>query len=144
MDELQAAVLRAKLPLLEPGNARRRQIAESYTEALKGTSIAPMAALEGRTHAHHLYVVRTPRRDAFRAELARAGVGTLVHYPHPIHRHAPYREAARPGVPLDVSESLAQQIVSLPLHPALGDDEVQIVIEVAVAASLTNSVRRGR
>jgi dTDP-4-amino-4,6-dideoxygalactose transaminase len=131
LDEIQAAVLRAKLPHLEAWTARRQEIAAAYDEALAGTSARPLARLPERRHAFHLYVVDVPDRADFQRRLEEAGVGTLVHYPVPVHGHEPYRRlGAGPGA-LANAEHLAGRIVSLPLYPELDDDEVAHVAACA-------------
>jgi dTDP-4-amino-4,6-dideoxygalactose transaminase len=127
LDELQAAVLRIKLPRLEGWNARRREIAACYSESLSGTSVAPLAVLPDRLHAQHLYVVTAPDRGSFQAKMDRRGVATLVHYPLAVHEQPGYRELADGPVGLEHAEWLAANVVSLPLYPELTDDEVQFV-----------------
>src|SRR5207237_2055774 len=83
--EVQAAVLRTRLPHVARWDARRAGIATAYTEALAGTPARPLAGLDGRRHVFHLYVVEAPDRDAFRAPLDAAGVATLIPYPTPVH-----------------------------------------------------------
>jgi dTDP-4-amino-4,6-dideoxygalactose transaminase len=136
LDELQAAVLRVRLPSLEAGNRRRAQIAARYDAALAGTPVRPLERFTDRRHVYHQYVVRAPDRDRFRAALAAAGVDTLVHYDRPVHGHAPYRELANGPVSLLESEQLARTVVSLPIHPALDDAEVELVASAARAAAL--------
>ena len=125
LDELQAALLSVKLPHLDGWNERRAQIASRYDQALSGTDVTPLALLPDRRHAYHLYVVRSPERDELQQRLADAGVGTLIHYPRPIHGHAPYADI--PAVPLPNSERLAGEILSLPMYPELTDQEVDAV-----------------
>jgi dTDP-4-amino-4,6-dideoxygalactose transaminase len=132
LDEVQAAILRVRLAHLEAGNERRRAIAAVYDEALTGTDVRPLARLEDRVHAFHLYVVRVADRDAFQARMTEAGVQTLVHYPRPVHGHPPYAALGR-GVDLSVSERLADEIVSLPIYPELTDAEVEQVADAAAA-----------
>jgi dTDP-4-amino-4,6-dideoxygalactose transaminase len=129
LDEVQAAILRTRLPHLRRWNARRAEIAGAYTEALSETPIRPLAQLEGRRHVFHLFVVEAPDRDALRAHLDEAGIGTLIHYPTPIHGHSPYRRLAAGPVPLSVSERLCERILSLPIYPELRDDEVERVAD---------------
>jgi dTDP-4-amino-4,6-dideoxygalactose transaminase len=119
LDPLQAAVLLCKLERLDDWNARRRELARRYREA-------GLAAPAG---VHHLFVIRVPHREAFRARLAGAGVETLVHYPLPVHGHPAYARLARPG--LETSERLAREVVSLPLYPELTDDEAEAVARAA-------------
>jgi dTDP-4-amino-4,6-dideoxygalactose transaminase len=129
LDEVQAAVLRARLPHFRDSNARRVEIAAFYTEALEGSPIRPLAQLEGRTHVFHLYVVDAPDRGALQQHLEHAGVGTLIHYPKPVHGHPPYRQLGDGPVPLEVSERLSSRILSLPIYPELRNDEVERVAE---------------
>jgi dTDP-4-amino-4,6-dideoxygalactose transaminase len=140
LDELQAAVLRVRLPRLEAANRRRSAIAERYDAALEGTPVRPLRRFTGRRHAHHLYVVNAPDRAGFRAALARRGVDTLVHYDQPVHGHPAYRELARGPVPLEQSEQLAASVVSLPVHPALNENEVELVASAAREAALEGSL----
>ena len=83
----------------------------------------------------HLYVVRAARREEFVRELARRGVETMMHYPVPLHRHAPYAARSERRVSLRNSETLAREVVSLPLYPELTDAEVEHVAESARAAA---------
>jgi dTDP-4-amino-4,6-dideoxygalactose transaminase len=127
LDELQAAVLRTRLPHLPRWNARRAEIASAYTEALAGSPVRPLAVFPERRHVFHLFVVEAPDRDALAAHLERHEIGTLVHYPTPVHRHPPYRRLGEGPVTLTVSERLSEHILSLPLYPELRDDEVDQV-----------------
>ena len=135
LDEVQAAFLRTKLPHVEAGNERRRASAAAYDHALADGPVRPLRERPGRRHVYHLYVVDAPEREAFQAALAARGVPTLVHYPRPVHGHAPYARLAG-RVPLGVSEQLAERVVSLPIYPELTDAEVEHVAESlrAVAA----------
>ena len=97
LDTVQAAVLHAKLVRLDDWNGRRRSLALRYLAALPEQLAELAAEAPGRRHSYHLFVVRTPERDRFRAELRERGVETLVHYPRAIHEHPAYRHLARPG-----------------------------------------------
>jgi len=134
LDEIQAAILRTKLPQLDESNNRRVKIAREYTNALEETAAQPLRLFPQRNHAFHLYVVRVDDRDAFQGALERRGVATLVHYPVPIHRHQPYRGLAS-DVPLRHSEALAKTVVSLPLYPELSEEEVAFVSDAAREAA---------
>lgn len=134
LDEIQAAVLSAKLPLLDAYNLRRAAIAETYTRLIQsGAVITPVAQPYGR-HAWHLFVVRHHDRDGLMARLESAGVATLIHYPIPIHLQRAYADLGLSKGALPVAERLAQEILSLPMFPQLTDDEVELV------ASRVNSV----
>lgn len=137
LDELQAAVLRRRLPRLEGWNKRRAQIASAYEEALDDTPVRPLLALPDRRHAFHLYVVRAPNRKEFRTRLERRGVETAVHYPKPLHAHRPYGELLRAPMSLANAERLAETVVSLPLYPGLTDEEAQTVATAARESALS-------
>jgi dTDP-4-amino-4,6-dideoxygalactose transaminase len=128
LDTLQAAALSAKLRRLERWNGRRRELAEAYAEALGDADVVLPVEVSGRHHVYHLYVVRVRDRDAFRETLASYGVGTLIHYPRPVHLQPAYESLARPIGGLEVSERLAREIVSLPLYPELRDAELETVV----------------
>jgi dTDP-3-amino-3,4,6-trideoxy-alpha-D-glucose transaminase len=127
LDELQAAVLRTKLPHLDGWNQRRRELASRYSDAISRTSIRPPAELPGRRHAYHLYVVETEDRAALHAHLESRGVRTAVHYPRPVHGYEPYRSLGDGPVPLTVSEHLCKHVLSIPIFPELTNDEVETV-----------------
>lgn len=129
LDELQAAVLRAKLPLLERGNERRRQLSSRYVEALEGSELAPVAVREGAVSARHLFVVKTPSRDSLEKYLGEHGIQTLVHYPIPVHLQPAYRGLEQGEGSCPVAEAAAKKIVSLPLYPSMTDDDVDYVID---------------
>jgi dTDP-4-amino-4,6-dideoxygalactose transaminase len=127
LDELQAAVLRVKLPYLDEDNRRRREIAAVYLEHVRNPRIVRPAAPEGSGHVWHLFVVRTHDRDALRSHLERLGIGTAVHYPVPPHRQralAGFRDVSLP-----VTDRLHREVLSVPLHPALTDGEVARIVE---------------
>jgi dTDP-4-amino-4,6-dideoxygalactose transaminase len=126
LDPLQAAVLLAKLPRLDTWVARRRELAARYLGSLQDCGLGLPVEAPGNEHAFHLFVVRTGDRDGFRASLADAGVGTLAHYPRPIHAHPAYEHLSREGSLVE-SEAACREVVSLPLYPELNDAEVDAV-----------------
>jgi dTDP-4-amino-4,6-dideoxygalactose transaminase len=93
--------------------------------------------LEDRVHVFHLYVVRALNRPAIQAELEERGIGTLIHYPLPIHRQPAYEELGRGPVPLTNSEALCDQVLSLPMYPELDDAEVEFVATEIRRAALS-------
>jgi dTDP-3-amino-3,4,6-trideoxy-alpha-D-glucose transaminase len=136
LDELQAVVVRAKLPRLPEWSERRREIAATYSEALRDGPVEPLVELPDRRHAFHLYVVRAPERDRLQGDLAARGVATLIHYPIPIHRQPAFAELARGPVPLRGAEQLGDSVLSLPLYPELTAAEVDAVAAAAAEAAV--------
>jgi dTDP-4-amino-4,6-dideoxygalactose transaminase len=126
LDELQAAILRAKLPFLDEDNRRRAALAAAYTRALAGVVGTPTVGPH-RESAWHLYVVRTPRRDALRKHLAEAGIGTAVHYPVPAHLQPAYRGRLGDTGSFPEAERAAGDVLSLPLYPELPAGDVDRV-----------------
>ena len=130
LDEMQAAVLRARLPLLAAGNARRRAIAARYRAAFAHAPvIVPPECDPG--HVYHLFPILVGDRDAFQAHLAAQGIGTLVHYPVPLPRQeafASYSPAACP-----IADRVCADVCSLPLHPRLPDADVDAVAAAVLA-----------
>ncbi|MCL1961527.1 MAG: DegT/DnrJ/EryC1/StrS family aminotransferase [Desulfovibrionaceae bacterium] len=128
LDELQAAVLLAKLPRLDRANAERRAIARRYGAAFAGLPLR-LPPPAGDDCVAHLYVVRTPRRDELRAHLARHGVACDVHYPAPDHRQ-PVRRCT---VSLPVTEAACAEVLSLPCYPGLMAPQIDRVIDAVRA-----------
>jgi dTDP-4-amino-4,6-dideoxygalactose transaminase len=133
LDELQAAILRVKLPYVERWNAERRAIAARYDSLLGESGVATPAPDDG--HVYHLYVIRTRSRDALRDHLRNAGIDSQVHYPTPVHRQDAYREGARASGSLAATEVLAGEVLSLPAFPGLRADEVRAVADAVLAFS---------
>ena len=127
LDEIQAAVLSARLPRLDDSNARRREIAKSYAQMITRDDVR-LPADGGEDHVHHLYVLQTEDRDALRAHLSSEGVVTDVHYPVPDHRQAVTAQRFA-GMSLPVTEHLAATILTLPCHPGMSDSEVMRVAQ---------------
>jgi dTDP-4-amino-4,6-dideoxygalactose transaminase len=139
LDELQAAVLRIKLPLLDEWNEVRRRHAEHYNALLAHLPVAPPPPA-GPEHVVHLYVIRTPARDELRAHLERRGIHTGIHYPVPCHLQracAPYAPAV---TPLPVTEAVADQILSLPMFPELRDEEIDYIADAIAEFFAIHSV----
>lgn len=127
LDELQAAILRARLPNLRADNDRRRAIADRYDTVLGDSSLTlPWRAPQGE-HVFHQYVITDPEREALRASLKQQGIATLVHYPLAAHQQPAYIDPAFRPLPLPHTEAVVEQIVSLPLYPELTGEEVATV-----------------
>ncbi|MBP7649709.1 MAG: DegT/DnrJ/EryC1/StrS family aminotransferase [Phenylobacterium sp.] len=127
LDELQAAFLRVLLPRLDAANDRRRALAAAYDTALAGSDLTTPIEAEGARHVYHLYVVRSPERDALQARLRAAGIESLIHYPIACHRQAAFAHCGfKPGA-FPLAEALADQVLSLPLWPAMPSENVGLV-----------------
>ena len=132
LDELQAAFLCVKLKKLDEWNARRRAVAARYLAELTGASDLTLPFVpEWAEPAWHLFVVRSPRRDALQQELTGAGIGTLIHYPVPPHLSGAYADAGRTRGAFPVAETLADSVLSLPMGPHLPDRQAAYVVEQA-------------
>jgi dTDP-3-amino-3,4,6-trideoxy-alpha-D-glucose transaminase len=129
LDELQAAVLRARLPLLRAWTERRRQLAAQYRRQLPDA--VPPIRERDPGHVYHLFPVRVPARDELSAHLARSGIGTLIHYPVPLSEQQAF--AAYEPTPCPVASAGGAELLSLPLHPRLTDADVARVAQQARA-----------
>lgn len=130
LDEVQAAILRARLPLLGGHNARRRAIARRYDEVLSARPDAacrPVGTLPGGTSVYHLYVMIVPpgKRSEIQRQLEVNGVMSLVHYPVPLHQQAGF--ASYQGDALPTVEEYADRILSIPCYPEMSDEQIETV-----------------
>lgn len=123
LSEIHAAIGRAQLAHLESWNQRRREIAARYSALLSKQLTCRPVEKSWAHHVYHLYVIRSRRRDELMAALARQGIETGIHYPVPLHRQPCLMSAAS----LPVTEGLVNEVVSLPMHPHMSDDEVDYV-----------------
>jgi dTDP-4-amino-4,6-dideoxygalactose transaminase len=131
LDELQAALLRVKLPHVATWNARRTEVAAQYGAQLAGTGLELPSPPDDVQSSWHLYVVRSPARDVLAQRLGEKGVATLIHYPWAPHEQPAYAGTV-PGMP--GAAELARQVLSLPMGPHLSDDDVGVVVEAVLAA----------
>lgn len=133
LDELQAALLRAKLPHLDAWNARRARIAGFYLRELREAGLILPHVPEEMTPCWHLFVVRAPRREALQAHLKAQGIGTMIHYPVPPHLQAAYRELGLPPGSFPISEAIHREVLSLPIGPHLSLEDAARVVEAVRA-----------
>ncbi len=133
MDELQAAILNVKLPHLAGWNARRRSIAQRYDAGFAAAAnVEPLSRPAGDGHVFHQYAVRLKggtERDAVQEELRKRGVNAAVHYPTPIHLQPAAKDWGHGPGDFPHAEKLCREVLCLPVHPFLGDAEVERVIE---------------
>ncbi len=128
LDELQAAILRIKLPHLPPWNARRVEIATRYDTGLAGLPVACPVTAPGNTHVYHVYALLTEQRDALQKHLDVHGVSTIIYYPWPLHLQKVYADLGYHAGDLPVAESVSRRILPLPMYPELTDGQVDYVV----------------
>jgi len=128
LDEIQAAILRVKLPYLDEWNERRRSIAQAYEAGLPSSVIKPQE-VPGAKHVYHLYVIRTAERDRLHAWMESKGIATGMHYPTPIHLQEAYQCYYGNSTFLPVTEKVTEEILSLPMYPELTTEEIGYVCD---------------
>ena len=128
MDEIQAAILLAKLPSLDEDNSRRVEIAGRYDAAFAGLPLRLLSVRPGSARAPHLYPVRAAERDELARFLAAQGVETAVHYPVPLHLQPALSHLGHRRGEFPVSEEACDTVLSLPLYPTLTEEQVGVVI----------------
>jgi dTDP-4-amino-4,6-dideoxygalactose transaminase len=129
LDELQAAILNVKVNHLARDVERRREIAQRYNDAFARLPLTLPAEYDGARHVYHLYVVRCDCRDALALHLKESGIDTGIHYPFPVHLQPGLVTGARIAGSLKVTETVAKEILSLPLYPSLSNESQRRVIE---------------
>jgi dTDP-4-amino-4,6-dideoxygalactose transaminase len=141
MDGIQAAVLSIKLKYLDKCNALRRQHAAAYNQALAGVEdvVTPITA-DSVEHVYHVYAVRVQEREHALWLLGKKGIQTGIHYPVPIHRQKAYEFLGYDIGSFPIAETLAHQLISLPMFPELTRSQLDVVVyalkEATLAAAL--------
>ena len=128
LDEIQAAVLDAKLPYLDKDNARRREISKYYRENIKNPNIFLPKVYDEKAHVWHIFPIRCEERDKLQKYLEENGIQTNIHYPTPPHKQGAYKEWENESYP--VSEEIHRTELSLPISPVMTNSDVQSVVEV--------------
>jgi dTDP-3-amino-3,4,6-trideoxy-alpha-D-glucose transaminase len=141
LDEMQAAVLRARLPYLAGWTTRRRALAAQYRAGLTGTTdttvVVPPACDPG--HVYHLFPLRTAARDGLRKHLHAHGIDTLIHYPTPLQNQPAFADAGPNHCP--VATSICDELLSVPLYPGLTDAAVTRVVDAVTVVSAARQHR---
>lgn len=132
LDPIQAAILRAKLRMLDAWNERRALVARRYIEALSCEPITLPSVPDWSSPAWHLFVVRHPRRDQLQQFLADAGIGTLVHYPIPPHMQVAYQSCGWTKGSFPIAEQMADELLSLPMGPHIHMQQVDHVCQTLI------------
>lgn len=125
LDELQAAILREKLPFLKQWNEKRAALANVYRTSLKNVSF--IEENDYGASANHLFVIKSEKREELLAHLNAKGIGSLIHYPIPIHKQKAFEYQKNETLP--VVETLTDKILSLPIYPELSTEKQQYIIE---------------
>lgn len=131
LDEIQAAMLSVKLKYLDEQTQCRRHVAQKYLEGIHNPEITlpirtSVSALSLQSHVWHLFVIRCERRDKLQQYLAEQGIQTIIHYPIPAHQQQAYHNWGSHSYP--VTESIHQQILSLPISPVMASSDIEHVI----------------
>lgn len=131
LDEIQSAFLRVKLLHLDKWNADRKRIAKKYLEGINNPLIKlPLASTEEYEHIYHVFVIRCDRRDALEKYLNENGIGTVKHYPIPMHLQEAYQELGLKQGDLPIAEEISNTVLSIPMYYGMTDEEVEFVIDV--------------
>lgn len=130
LDELQAAILRIKLRHLDEDNAKRQRLAKHYSTQLAGLPLQLPAVRKYADHVHHLYVARTGCRQAVIDQLKAHDIHAGVHYPMPVHLQPAYKGRIRIARSMSVTETLAKEVLSLPLYPEFRTRQLEAVVQV--------------
>lgn len=129
LDNLQAAILSAKLKHLPEWIYARREVAHKYSEGLaKNRNIVLPSERKGTKHVYHLYVIRIKERDRLKTRLAEQGINTGIHYPNPIHLLSHYRVLGYKEGDFPIAEQMTKEILSLPIYPELTNVQIETVI----------------
>ena len=127
LDEIQAAILRVKLPHLPAWNARRGEIARRFDAGLAGLPLELPAISPGNGHVFHVYAVLTDRRDDLAQFLSDNGVATIIYYPRPLHLQKVYDDLGLRDGDFPVAEAVSKRILPLPMYPELTDKQVDYI-----------------
>lgn len=135
LDEIQAAILRVKLPRLDSDNQHRRLIAQYYCENIKDpqiilpqiNSLTHFSISKLTSHVWHIFTIRTPQRDNLQKYLTEKSIQTNIHYPIPPHKQQAYKEWNDYSFP--ITEQIHQKVISLPMSPVLTETEIKEVID---------------
>ena len=137
LDEMQAALLRVKLKVLDGWNQRRAKVAQRYLEEINAARglILPLVP-DWAEPVWHLFVIRHPKRDELQQKLNAAGIGTLIHYPVPAHLSGAYADAGWKRGDFPLAENSADTVLSLPIGPHITNEQVGMVIDAINSTTL--------
>lgn len=129
LDEMQAAFLAAKLPHLDKWNEERRRIAKRYLDEIKNPLITlPVGSSDEYEHIYHVFVIRCDRRDELEKYLAEQGIGTVKHYPIPMHMQECYKDMNIAEGSLPIAEEISRTVLSIPMYYGMDEEQIDFVI----------------
>ena len=128
LDEMQAALLSVKLKYLNESNKKRGKVAKAYLNEIKNPKITLPMIMPNNHHVWHLFVIRTPEREKLQTYLTKNGIQSMIHYPLPPHKQEAYKELR--ALKLPITESIHEEVLSLPIHECLSDKDVATIIKV--------------
>lgn len=129
LDEIQAAVLRVKLKHLDEWNEKRRKIAELYNNLLRDSNVILPIEKDYAKHVYYLFVIRSKNRDELKQHLLKNEIQAQIHYPIPVHKQKTYLDLGY-KIHLPVTEMVCNEILSLPMHPWLKENEIKKIVRV--------------
>lgn len=131
LDEIQAAFLRCKLPHLDKWNSERQKIAKKYFDGITNPLITlPLQVDEDYDHIYHVFVIRCDRRDELESYLNKNGIGTVKHYPIPMHLQLAYQDLNIQEGSLPIAEEISRTVLSIPMYYGMSNDEIEYVIKL--------------
>lgn len=130
LDEMQAAFLRVKLRHLDLWTLERQKIAHKYLKGINNPKIILPNITDNCTHVWHLFVIRTEKRDELQQYLKNKGIGTLVHYPIPMHLQKSFTDLGYKKGDLSIAEEVSSTVLTLPLYIGMKDEEIKYIIDI--------------
>lgn len=128
LDEIQAAMLRIKLPYLDRENHIRQKISKTYRNEIRNTHITVPQTNDETSHVWHLFVIKCVYRDLLQSWLAENGIATLCHYPIPVHKQNAYADLNNKCLP--ITEQLHAEVLSLPLNVTMTEGDINKIVSV--------------
>ncbi len=127
LDEAQAAILNVKLNHLEKETNKRKEISDIYLSRIKNDNLVLPKITDEKSHVWHLFVIRTCFQEKFMDYMSSLGIGTMCHYPIPPHKQEALKDFSTLSLP--ITETLHNEVVSIPLYSTLNDNEIDYIIE---------------
>ncbi len=132
LDEMQAAILRQKLPYLDEYNAGRRRVADRYFQQLREHSIQLPSEADNVYHVYHQYTMLTDQREEIQSALKEKSIASAIYYPIPLHQQEAMKKYNGRDFDLIISQSISEQCLSLPIYPELPDNDIDRICETII------------